>query len=174
MAERNESIGTGQIAERSSEQIRQDIVAKRETISSTVDRLGARIHEKFDWRGYITRYPYAALGAAAGAGFLASSLLFRRRRGPVEKVADSMVAAIEDLRDQVGSALGGLLVRSKGGLSLIRGAIGSAVSKAAVDIVKKMATRGDGFHRTGVDYEDESQVHWSGPKHEPGSSGTLT
>jgi ElaB/YqjD/DUF883 family membrane-anchored ribosome-binding protein len=173
MAERNDLTGrTGQTAERSSEQIRQDIVAKRETISSTVDRLSERLQEKFDWRGYVTRYPYAAMGAAAGVGFVASALLFRRRRGPVEKVVDSMVDAVEDLRGQVSRALGSMLVRSKGGRSVIRGAIGTAVSKAAVDMVKKMATRGDGFQRSGV---DDSRLHWStSPKQEPSSSGTLT
>ncbi len=43
--------------ERSAEEIRQDIAAKRESISETVDRLGERIQETLDWREYVVEYP---------------------------------------------------------------------------------------------------------------------
>jgi len=39
--------------ERSAHENRQDIAAKRETISETVDKLGERIHQTLDWREYI-------------------------------------------------------------------------------------------------------------------------
>ena len=37
-------------SERSAETIRRDIAARRDSISGTVDRLGDRLHETFDWR----------------------------------------------------------------------------------------------------------------------------
>lgn len=172
MAERNE---VGQDAERSSERIRQDIVAKRETISGTVDRLGERINEKLDWRGYVRRYPYAVLGTAAGVAFVASALILRRRRSPMEKVADSIADAVEDIRDQVLATLGGLgghFLRS-GSQSFIRRALSGAVGKAAVEMVKNMAT-GDGFRKSEGRYHDESGPSWTAtPEHEPSSSRTL-
>ena len=56
--------------ERSAEEIRHDIADKRESLSKTVDRLDERIHQTLDWREYISDHPYAALGIAAGLGFL--------------------------------------------------------------------------------------------------------
>lgn len=44
-------------SDRSAVAIRQDIAAKRESISETVDKLGDRIHETLDWREYVAEYP---------------------------------------------------------------------------------------------------------------------
>jgi hypothetical protein len=52
-----------------------DMAVKREGISQTVDRLGDRIDEAFDWRIQVARHPYVAIAAAAGVGFLVSRLL---------------------------------------------------------------------------------------------------
>ena len=74
MAERT-SVATqrrlhDETADRSAVAIRGDIAAKRESISETVDKLGERIQETFDWHEYVAEYPGVALGLAAGAGFL--------------------------------------------------------------------------------------------------------
>src|SRR5262245_19936041 len=62
-------------AERSAEEIRQDIVARRESITDAVDRLSDRFQQTFDWRAYVSDYPLAALGVAAGLGFLAARII---------------------------------------------------------------------------------------------------
>ena len=55
--------------ERSAREIRQDIAAKRETISETVDKLGERIHQTLDWREYVAEYPGGRAGAGGGSWF---------------------------------------------------------------------------------------------------------
>ncbi len=65
---------------RSPEEIRKTIEATRESISETVDKLGDRLQETLDWRAYIRRRPYLAIGAAAGLGLLFSAMLPRARR----------------------------------------------------------------------------------------------
>ena len=72
--------------ERSAVAIRQDIAAKRESISDTVDKLGERIHETFDWHEYVAEYPAIALGLTAAAGFLVAGI-FKRRATPQERLA---------------------------------------------------------------------------------------
>ena len=67
--------------ERSAREIRQDIAAKRETISETVDKLGERIHQTLDWREYVGSTGRCA-GLSAGVGFWSrefSSESLRRR-----------------------------------------------------------------------------------------------
>ena len=70
-------------SERSAEEIRQDIAAKRESITETVDRLSDRFHQTFDWRTYVNNYPVVALGVAAGLGLLVSGI-FKPRPTPTE------------------------------------------------------------------------------------------
>ena len=73
MAEREYSNNDKEAnVERSSDDIRQDIVKGEENISQTVEQIGERIKEKLDWREYVKDSPYVALGAAAGIGYLAS------------------------------------------------------------------------------------------------------
>src|SRR5437016_2611514 len=76
-------------AERSADEIRQDIAAKRESITETVDRLSDRFQQTFDWRTYVSNYPVAALGVAAGLGFLASGIL-KPRATPAERMKDAL------------------------------------------------------------------------------------
>jgi ElaB/YqjD/DUF883 family membrane-anchored ribosome-binding protein len=73
--ETNELFSQAGSTERSSQEIQQDITAKEQEISESVLELSERIQEKFDWREYIAKYPYAAVGIAAGVGVLASRLL---------------------------------------------------------------------------------------------------
>jgi ElaB/YqjD/DUF883 family membrane-anchored ribosome-binding protein len=74
---------------RSAEEIRNDIELKKQMISETVDRLNERLHERVDWRSYIRRHPFLAIGVAASLGFLVSGKLVRPET-PVEKIADAI------------------------------------------------------------------------------------
>ncbi|HEU4388464.1 MAG TPA: DUF3618 domain-containing protein [Blastocatellia bacterium] len=80
---------------RSADEIRQDIAANRESITRTVDKLGAKLHEKLDWREYVADHPAAALGLAAGVGFLVSRV-FRRRLTPRERIVEALADTLED------------------------------------------------------------------------------
>ena len=73
--ETNELFSQAGSTERSSQEIQQDIVAKEQEISESVLELSERIQEKIDWREYVAKHPYAAVGIAAGVGVLASRLL---------------------------------------------------------------------------------------------------
>ncbi len=149
MAERND---VKQGSERSSDQIRQDIAAKRGDISDTVDRLGERIHEKLDWRGYVMRYPYWSLGAAAGVGFLTSRMM-RRKRSPIDRIGDVLVDTVEDIGGNVRNAIGGVITKV-GGRSLVKGTLYGMATKLAIDWLKNTATnalRGDGYTDTNTE-----------------------
>jgi hypothetical protein len=86
--------------ERSTEDIRQDIAKKEETISRTVEQIRDRITEKLDWRGYVKGSPYWALGAAIGLGYLASGML-RTRTTSMERITDPIAEAGRDSIDDV-------------------------------------------------------------------------
>src|SRR5437870_13752884 len=88
-------------SERSAVEIRQDIAAKRESISETVDKLGERIHETFDWHEYVAEYPAVAMGLAAGAGCLGAGI-FKRRPSPQDRTLDAMADLREHMTDRVG------------------------------------------------------------------------
>ena len=61
--------------ERSSEEIRQDIVKEEENLSQAVEEIAERIKEKLDWRAYVQGSPYVTLGIAASiAGEIHESL----------------------------------------------------------------------------------------------------
>ena len=86
MAEREYFSHTGEtVVKRSTEDIRKDIVNGEEKISQTIEQIGECIKEKLDWRGYVKDYPYLALGAAAGLGYLASGI-FLTRTTPMERI----------------------------------------------------------------------------------------
>ena len=113
--------------ERSTEDIRQDIAKEKENISQAVDRIGERIKEKMDWRGYVNASPYWAMGAAAGLGYLASRM-FIRRTTPMERL---MRPIAEEVRD----SLGGLLAGAAGS-GLIKVTLMGIATKAAASWIK--------------------------------------
>jgi hypothetical protein len=127
--------------ERSAEEIRQDIAARRESISETVDRLGDRIHETLDWREYVVEYPYIALGLAAGVGFLVAGIFkFKREPTPRERIIDALAEITEDLTDRVRSSIEDVVPKKGGPGTTIKAAATAAVTKAALDFAKKKAT----------------------------------
>lgn len=142
--------------ERSAEEIRQDIAARRETISETVDRLGDRIHETLDWREYIAEYPYVALGIAAGVGYIVAGIFkFKREPTPRERIMDALAEITEDVTDRVRGSIQEVVPKKGGPGTTLKAAATAAVTKAALDFAKKKAT--EAF--TGRGQEQTYKVH---------------
>lgn len=125
--------------DRSSVAIRQDIAAKRESISETVDKLGERIQETFDWREYVAQYPAVALGVVAGAGFLIAGM-FKRKPSPQERILDAVADLTEDMTDRVGGVMAGVIQKKLLSGRTVKAAATAMVAKAAVDFLKKQLT----------------------------------
>ncbi|MGH9766495.1 MAG: hypothetical protein ACREAB_03595 [Blastocatellia bacterium] len=119
--------------ERSADEIRQDIAARRESISETVDRLSDRFQRTFDWRTYVSDYPLAALGVAAGLGFLASRI-FKPRPTPGERMKDALAHGFEDMADRFRHRLGDFAPHKS------RSGLGTTVKAAATGVLTKALT----------------------------------
>jgi len=147
MAEtRNDLRSSDDPWQRSAEEIRQDIAAKRDSISETVDQLGDRLQGKLDWREQVARHPYAALGAAAAIGLLLSGA-FKHRPTPRERVMDAVAETIEDFTDDVRHSVTGVFLKTAGP-SFLRSAIAGILTKAAVEVFKNKTV---------------NQSHWEPP-----------
>jgi hypothetical protein len=118
--------------DRSAEEIRQDIAAKRESIAETVDRLSDKVQRTFDWRTYAADYPLVALGLAAGVGFLVSKI-FTPKPTPRERILDALAETVEDLKERFGDYVEAVPMKKKS-------AIGTTVKAAAVGALTKAAT----------------------------------
>lgn len=121
--------------ERSAEEIRQDIADKRESLSKTVDRLGERIHQTLDWREYISDHPYAALGIAAGLGFLMWGI-FRPRPTSRERIMDALAEGAEGLADRFRfhETVSNLPLEKRSGLGgAMKATVATAITRAAID-----------------------------------------
>lgn len=119
--------------ERSMEEIRRDIAARRDSIVETVDRLGEQIQRTLDWREYIRQHPLLALGAAAGAGWLLSAL-FRPRPTAGERIFGALADGVEEVTDRLRSQLNAVGLESTGGLGrTIKAALTATVTKAGMD-----------------------------------------
>ena len=126
--------------ERSAEAIRQDIAAKRDSISETVDKLGERIQETFDWREYVGNYPWVALGLAAGVGFMVAGF-FKRQPSPRERIMDAIADVSEDFTDRLRDAIGDAVPAKKSGVgNTLKAALTATVTKAAMDFAKGKAS----------------------------------
>ena len=117
--------------ERSTEDIRQDIAKKEETISRTVEQIRDRITEKLDWRGYVKGSPYWALGAAIGLGYLTSGML-RTRTTSMERITDPIAEAGRDSIDDVRA--------EAAGPSLIKVTLLGIAAKALADWIKNLTS----------------------------------
>jgi hypothetical protein len=121
--------------ERSSEDIRQGISARRRSISQTLDRLETRIQEKFNWRGAVARNPYPALGIAAGVGVLLSRVI-RYRRSPRERMRDAVAEMLEDLvEDATQSLKSGILRAARP--EVTKASLAIAIAKTVMSLAKK-------------------------------------
>lgn len=65
---------------RNSQQIRADIVARREELATTVELLRARVAELTDWRRQVREHREQLVTGAAIAGFVVGGLLAMRSR----------------------------------------------------------------------------------------------
>ncbi|HWN98329.1 MAG TPA: hypothetical protein VNS63_03560 [Blastocatellia bacterium] len=122
--------------ERSADQIRQNIAAQRETIAETVDKLGDRIHQTFDWREYVAEYPAVALGLAAGTGILLSAI-FKREPTPQERILDAIADMTEDFTDRISGVAGDVIQRKLVSGRTVKAAASALVAKAAIDFAKR-------------------------------------
>jgi len=128
------------IPERSAEEIRLDIAARRESISETVDKLGDRIHETLDWREYLAEYPYVALGLAAGLGFWVAGIFkIKREPTPRERIMDALAEISEDLTDRFRGSIEDVVPKKGGAGKTVKAAATAMVTKAAMDFAKKKA-----------------------------------
>jgi len=144
---------TDESIERSADEIRQDIIADRETIADTVDRLGDRLHQTLDWREYIAEYPAVALGLAAGSGILLSAL-FRREPTPQERIMDAVAELTEDLTDRISGVAGAVITRKILPGRTVKAAATAMIAKAAIDLAKRKfgdAVAGRRFDRPSVE-----------------------
>jgi hypothetical protein len=143
-------------AERSAEDIRQDIAARRESITETVDRLSDRFQQTFDWKAYVSDYPLAALGVAAGLGFLAASIIRKPRPSAGKRIKDALAYGIEDLAGRFHHQLENVAPRRSGsGLGrTVKAALTGLVTKAATDYLQnRFADRYAGHY-------DENRHEW--------------
>jgi ElaB/YqjD/DUF883 family membrane-anchored ribosome-binding protein len=134
---RAEERGSDAPEERSAEEIRQDIAARRESITETVDRLSDRFQQSLDWRTHVSNYPLVAVGVAVGAGLLLSGL-FRPRPSPRDRIIDAIAESVEDVTDRFRGQLGHLdLPVKKPGLGkTVKAALTATLTKAALDYGK--------------------------------------
>lgn len=148
MAERDDLTPPGSTAHRNAEQIRQEIRAERQNIAQDVEQIGEMLQEKIEWRGYVRRSPYLALGAAAGAGFMASAL-YRQRTPPLQKLLDAAAGSVNRSGNQGVMKMAFLGVVSKLAMRWIQNAVTEGVIKepGSVEPVKE--------HRPGMsDYAE--------------------
>jgi hypothetical protein len=109
--------------ERTTKDIRRDIAKEIENITQTIEQMGGRINKKLDWREYLNDYPYWALGAAAGLGYLTSGM-FQSGTTPRER-------AIGSSTDEDHNSLGSLFAGTAGS-GLIKATLLGIATKAAV------------------------------------------
>ncbi len=123
--------------ERSAEEIRQDITARRESITETVDRLSDRFQQTMDWKAYVSNYPLAALGVATGLGFLAARI-FKPRPSAGKRIKDALAYGIEDLADRFHHQLQNIAPHKSGsGLSrTVKVAVAGAITEAATNYLR--------------------------------------
>ena len=142
-------------AERSAEEIRQDIAARRESITETVDRLSDRFQQTMDWRAHVSDYPLAALGVAAGLGFLAARII-KPRPSAGKRIKNALAYGIEDLAGRFRNQLENVAPnRSGSGLGrTVKAALTGLVTKAATDYLQ------DRFGARYTGHYDENRPEW--------------
>jgi ElaB/YqjD/DUF883 family membrane-anchored ribosome-binding protein len=167
MAERTDvairARAEGDLDQRSAEEIRQDIAAKRETISETVDKLGDRIQQSLDWREYVNDYPFVALGAAAGLGLLVSGLL-KPRPTPRDRIMDALAESVEDVTDRFRSNIDSVVSKRNNLSTSVKAAVSAMITRAAINYAKqKLGGRSPGQEeaRSGGRYRDEPTLRSS-------------
>ena len=127
--------------DRSVDDIRQDIVHRRESISDTVERLGDHIQQRLDWREYLADHAMVSIGAAAGVGLLLSGLI-KRRQSPKERIFDALAEGFEEITGQFFAPLGSLQRRP----GIRQGVKGAAMSLVARGIANSLRNKFQRVH----------------------------
>jgi ElaB/YqjD/DUF883 family membrane-anchored ribosome-binding protein len=122
-------------AERNAEAIRQEIASKQVSISQTMGKLGDKLHDTVDWRQYVSRYPYASLGVAAGVGFIVAAVVSARKR-PVDRIREAIADAVEEITDRAHHSVRDLM-RPPAHSRFITAPLLGLVSKGLVQLVEK-------------------------------------
>jgi DUF883 C-terminal glycine zipper region len=107
-----------------------------------VDQLSNRFEEKLDWRTYVSDHPLAALGVAAGIGFLAAGL-FRHRHSATQRVTDAVADAVEDLTDRFRYQLDDPGLKRPGLKETIKAAAAGAIARAAIAYLRNRIISSD-------------------------------
>lgn len=154
-------------SERSAEEIRHDIEARRESITETVDRLSDRFQETLDWRTYVTRYPLAAIGVAAGLGLLLSGI-FKPRPSPSERIQEAFADGFEDFADRVRGQFHDV-IQKPGVTKTVKAAATGYLVKTATEYLKDrfLDNQGDPVGKTERVSKTKQSADYSIPRTEP-------
>jgi ElaB/YqjD/DUF883 family membrane-anchored ribosome-binding protein len=126
-------------AERSSEDLRQEIEAKKEAFAETINRLDRYAQRAVDWRAQVGDHPYLALGLAFGVGCLFAGI-FKSKPSPRERIMEALAEGVEDIADQTRNRIGSRFRRPPTGGAL-KGAVAALVTKAATAYLRNKLSR---------------------------------
>ncbi len=126
-------------SERDTDQIRQDIAARRESITETVDKISERVQRTLDWREYIGEYPLASLGIAAGVGFLVAGI-FKPRPSPGDRILEALSETVEDITGRVRAQLDSSPLQSAGSTQSVKAVAAALATKAVVSYLSNQWT----------------------------------
>jgi len=126
-------------AERSTEDLRQEIKDKKEAIAETLNRLDQRVQRAIDWRAQVGDHPYLALGLAVGVGCLFAGI-FKSKPSPRERIMEALAEGVEDIADQVRNRIDSQFRRPARGGAL-KGAAAALVTKAATAYLRNKLSR---------------------------------
>lgn len=145
MAERNnlnpawqeQASTSSSSSDRSADEIRQDIAARRESITEAVDRLSDRFQRTLNWRAYVSDHPIVALGVAAGIGFIGARL-FKPRPSPGERIKDALADSVGEFAGRFKHQLEGLapIHHNVGVGATVKAAAAGLITKAVTDYVR--------------------------------------
>jgi ElaB/YqjD/DUF883 family membrane-anchored ribosome-binding protein len=126
-------------AERNSEDLRQEIEAKKEAIAETINRLDQHVRRAVDWRAQVGGHPYLALGLAVGVGCLLAGI-FKSKPCPRERIMEALAESVEDIADQARNRIGSQfrIPPTGGALKTVATAL---VTKAATAYLRKKLSR---------------------------------
>jgi ElaB/YqjD/DUF883 family membrane-anchored ribosome-binding protein len=126
-------------AERSAEDLRQEIKDKKEAITETLNRLDRRVQRAIDWRAQVGNHPYLALGLAVGVGYLFAGI-FKSKPSPRERIMEALAEGVEDVVDQARNRIGSQFRRPSKG-SALKAAAAALVAKAATAYLRNKLSR---------------------------------
>jgi|KBSSwiStaDraftv2_1062776.scaffolds.fasta_scaffold24673_3 ElaB/YqjD/DUF883 family membrane-anchored ribosome-binding protein len=87
-------------AERSPDDLRQEIKEKKEAIAETLSRVDERIQRAVDWRAQVGDHPFLALGVALSLGCIVSGV-FKSRPSPQERIMEALADGVDNIAEQV-------------------------------------------------------------------------